>query len=94
MSCVGFLKIAVVAVMCKPHRCPHIAMTGNICVYVYNMSDIDDLINTAFTILIDIVPEGPIPISIIAPKVILGTNLQACVLFAHVTIPTSRHEGE
>lgn len=24
--------IAVVAVMCKPHRCPHIAMTGNICV--------------------------------------------------------------
>ncbi|KIY46952.1 histone acetyltransferase ELP3 [Fistulina hepatica ATCC 64428] len=27
--------IAVVAVMCKPHRCPHIAMTGNICVLVY-----------------------------------------------------------
>jgi elongator complex protein 3 len=26
-------QIAVVAVMCKPHRCPHIAMTGNICVY-------------------------------------------------------------
>lgn len=25
--------IAVVAVMCKPHRCPHLAMTGNICVY-------------------------------------------------------------
>lgn len=25
--------IAVVAVMSKPHRCPHIAMTGNICVY-------------------------------------------------------------
>lgn len=25
--------IAVVAVMCKPHRCPHIAMMGNICVY-------------------------------------------------------------
>ena len=25
--------IAVVAVMCKPHRCPHIAYTGNICVY-------------------------------------------------------------
>jgi elongator complex protein 3 len=24
--------IAVVAVMSKPHRCPHIAMTGNICV--------------------------------------------------------------
>lgn len=28
-----FDKIAVVAVMCKPHRCPHIATTGNICVY-------------------------------------------------------------
>jgi elongator complex protein 3 len=27
-----FIQIAVVAVMCKPHRCPHIAMTGNICV--------------------------------------------------------------
>ena len=24
--------IAVVAVMCKPHRCPHITFTGNICV--------------------------------------------------------------
>lgn len=26
--------VAVVAVMCKPHRCPHIATTGNVCVYV------------------------------------------------------------
>jgi elongator complex protein 3 len=26
------LQVAVVAVMCKPHRCPHVAMTGNICV--------------------------------------------------------------
>ncbi len=25
--------IAVVAVMCKPHRCPHIALTGNTCIY-------------------------------------------------------------
>ena len=25
--------IAVVAVMCKPHRCPHINFTGNICIY-------------------------------------------------------------
>ena len=25
--------IAIVAVMCKPHRCPHINFTGNICVY-------------------------------------------------------------
>jgi len=27
--------VAVVAVMSKPHRCPHIAMTGNICVYCF-----------------------------------------------------------
>ena len=27
-------QIAVVAVMCKPHRCPHITFTGNICVLV------------------------------------------------------------
>ncbi len=25
--------IAVVAVMCKPHRCPHITFTGNVCSY-------------------------------------------------------------
>lgn len=25
--------IAVVALMAKPHRCPHIATTGNICIY-------------------------------------------------------------
>ena len=24
--------VAVVAVMCKPHRCPHLNFTGNICV--------------------------------------------------------------
>ena len=24
--------------MCKPHRCPHIAMTGNICVYAHSFS--------------------------------------------------------
>lgn len=29
--------IAVVAVMCKPHRCPHISMTGNICVIIVVM---------------------------------------------------------
>jgi elongator complex protein 3 len=26
--------VAVVAVMSKPHRCPHIAMTGNVCCYL------------------------------------------------------------
>ncbi|KAF7693708.1 Elongator complex protein 3 [Cucumispora dikerogammari] len=25
--------ICIIAVMCKPHRCPHIALTGNICIY-------------------------------------------------------------
>lgn len=33
--------IAVVAVMCKPHRCPHIAVTGNICVYCPGGPDSD-----------------------------------------------------
>lgn len=34
-------QIAVVAVMCKPHRCPHISMTGNICVYCPGGPDSD-----------------------------------------------------
>ncbi|GFU91570.1 elongator complex protein 3 [Trichonephila clavipes] len=33
--------IAVVAVMCKPHRCPHINMTGNVCVYCPGGPDSD-----------------------------------------------------
>lgn len=33
--------IAVIAVMCKPHRCPHIAYTGNICVYCPGGPDSD-----------------------------------------------------
>jgi elongator complex protein 3 len=33
--------IAVVAVMCKPHRCPHITMTGNVCVYCPGGPDSD-----------------------------------------------------
>ncbi|KAI8866001.1 elongator complex protein 3 [Ramicandelaber brevisporus] len=33
--------VAVVAVMCKPHRCPHIALTGNVCVYCPGGPDSD-----------------------------------------------------
>ena len=33
--------IAVVAVMSKPHRCPHIALTGNVCVYCPGGPDSD-----------------------------------------------------
>ncbi|KAL3317759.1 Elongator subunit [Cichlidogyrus casuarinus] len=33
--------IIVVAVMCKPHRCPHIQMTGNVCVYCPGGPDSD-----------------------------------------------------
>lgn len=33
--------VAVVAVMCKPHRCPHIAHTGNVCVYCPGGPDSD-----------------------------------------------------
>jgi hypothetical protein len=34
-------QIAVVAVMCKPHRCPHVSLTGNICVYCPGGPDSD-----------------------------------------------------
>lgn len=33
--------VAIVAVMCAPHRCPHIAMTGNVCVYCPGGPDSD-----------------------------------------------------
>ena len=33
--------VAVVAVMSKPHRCPHIAMTGSVCVYCPGGPDSD-----------------------------------------------------
>ena len=33
--------ISVVAVMCKPHRCPHIQFTGNVCVYCPGGPDSD-----------------------------------------------------
>lgn len=33
--------VAVVAVMCKPHRCPHIYLTGNICIYCPGGPDSD-----------------------------------------------------
>ena len=33
--------IVIVAVMCKPHRCPHIATTGNICIYCPGGPDSD-----------------------------------------------------
>jgi elongator complex protein 3 (tRNA carboxymethyluridine synthase) len=37
----GASGIAVIAVMCKPHRCPHINFTGNICVYCPGGPDSD-----------------------------------------------------
>ena len=33
--------VAVVAVMCKPHRCPHLAFTGAVCVYCPGGPDSD-----------------------------------------------------
>jgi len=33
--------VAVVALMCKPHRCPHIAYTGDVCVYCPGGPDSD-----------------------------------------------------
>ena len=37
----NWLQIVVVAVMCKPHRCPHISLTGNVCVYCPGGPDSD-----------------------------------------------------
>jgi hypothetical protein len=51
--------VAVVAVMCKPHRCPHVAMTGNICVYVLPTADNSVLME----LLLGIVLEDLIPTS-------------------------------
>ena len=42
-----YSQIAVVAVMCKPHRCPHIAMTGNICVQVNSSPQLSFLLRLA-----------------------------------------------
>jgi len=82
-------QIAVVAVMCKPHRCPHIAMTGNICVcalqhpcYHFGVADI-----AVVTVLV-----APTLILITVPKATRGTNRRACVPFALGMIHTSRHE--
>ena len=33
--------VAVVAVMCKPHRCPHLAFTGSVCAYCPGGPDSD-----------------------------------------------------
>lgn len=74
--------------MCKPHRCPHIAMTGNICVYVrrpfYHKSNIYSFI--------DIAPVAQIPISITVPKATQAMNPLRCVPYGHGMIPTNRPE--
>ena len=33
--------VAVVEVMCKPHRCPHLALTGSMCIYCPGGPDSD-----------------------------------------------------
>lgn len=84
------VKIAVVAVMCKPHRCPHIAMTGNICVCV----KLQTILNYFFNLLLGIVQEGPTRTLITAPRAILDTSRPACELSERGTIRMSRHEVE
>ena len=37
--------VAVVAVMCKPYRCPHIALTGSTCIYCPGGPDSDFELN-------------------------------------------------
>lgn len=44
--------------MCKPHRCPHIAMTGNVCVYCPGGPDSDFEYSTQVGILLVIVDNS------------------------------------
>ena len=75
--------------MCKPHRCPHIAMTGNICVCaeqhpLHNFGVVDIAVVTVLVV--------PTPILIIAPKATRGTSQRVCAQFARDMIHTSRLE--
>jgi hypothetical protein len=82
-------QIAVVAVMCKPHRCPHIAMTGNICVCAKQHPRYHSGVADIAVVIVLVVP---IPILITVPKATRGTNRRACAPFAPGMILTSRHE--
>ena len=82
-------QIAVVAVMCKPHRCPHIAMTGNICVCAKQRQCYRSGVADIAVVIVLVVPT---PILITAPKATRGTNRRVCAPFARGMILTSRHE--
>jgi len=53
----GASGIAVVAVMCKPHRCPHIAMTGNVCVTDTAQVDQTPTLSTALSPILGMSPR-------------------------------------
>ena len=91
--------VAVVAVMCKPHRCPHIAMTGNICVYCPGGPDSDFEVSQARN------TRHPMAIHdynfcystntpSILLKVTLALNLHPCVQSDPATTPTNKPEAE
>ena len=79
--------------MCKPHRCPHIAMTGNICVYCPGGPDSDFEYSTqsytgyevqttlGFCCVTD---TDPIP----SLNVLGAFSLRRCEPFERDTIPT------
>ena len=59
-------QIAVVAVMCKPHRCPHISMTGNICVYCPGGPDSDFEYSLFDCILLAVIFESHIQLPLLS----------------------------
>ena len=79
----------MVAVMCKPHRCPHIAMTGNICVY----GAPSPFAIEAADVPADTVQEDPTQTSITARKAILDTSPRVCEPSEHGTTRMNRHEA-
>jgi hypothetical protein len=68
--------VAVVAVMSKPHRCPHIAMTGNVCVY-----DPSLFLDISLTLPSAIAPGDLIQILNILLKLTLVMNPQGKLSF-------------
>jgi hypothetical protein len=70
--------------MSKPHRCPHIAMTGNICVY-------DGYAETV--LILGIVLEDQIPILSILHSLIPGMSLLRCEQYGHDMILTNKPVG-
>jgi hypothetical protein len=78
------------AVMSKPHRCPHIAMTGNVCVYCPGESP---RLNATLHAVVGIVSFSQVVLTVTlstARRHTLGMSPPACEPYVPVTILTPR----